>query len=167
VIVSVVPANEVPKTVSERVAGPLTTPPPVLYWEPWQGQVYVLPEMVLTVQASWVQTAVSAENASCEIRATRKFPAVDCTSAAPPTVASGEPLSTVTAIVRPETVPLSDGRGVPPNPPLGEVGLSSPPHPWSAAATVTSDAAWQNSRRFTTPSLSKATHSVRAGTRAL
>jgi len=86
----------------------------------------VEPDTLVMVQPSCVQTAVSAENASCDVRATRKLPDVLCTSAEPPTVASGDPEPTVTEIVRFDTVPVSVGRLEPASKPLGDVEL--PPH---------------------------------------
>lgn len=71
---SVVPAKEVVKEESARVAGLLTTDPLVLNCDPWHGQMKVWPETFVMVQPSCVQTAVRAENASCEIRVTRKLP---------------------------------------------------------------------------------------------
>src|SRR5438874_739699 len=67
------------------------------------------------MQPSWVHVAVNAVNVSCPVLATRKFPADDCTSAAPPTVDSGEPLSTLTSTAPldtgPVTVVMADGLG--------------------------------------------------------
>jgi len=86
-----------------------------------------------------VQIAVSATNVSCAVLETRKFPADDCTSAAPPTFASGEAASTVTV-----TAPFA-------NDPLtvvscgafddGLLGLLLLPHPGSTAPSAATDAA--------------------------
>ena len=85
-------------------------------------------------------------NASCAVRATRKFPAVDCTSAAPPTDASGELESIVTVTAPLATLPPTTGRlGAA----LGDVAL--PPHACSSdpsiAAENASPARTQKSRR--------------------
>ena len=63
-MVSVFPENLVAKVVSARVAGLFTTAPLVLYCEPWQGQMNVVPDTFVTVQPSCVHTAVRAENPS-------------------------------------------------------------------------------------------------------
>lgn len=99
----------------------------------------VAPDTLVIVHPSCVQTAVSAENASCDVRATRKLPDVLCTSAEPPTVANGEPEPTVTEIVRFDTVPVSAGRLVPAFAPLGDVVL--PPHACMTDPTATNDIA--------------------------
>src|SRR4051812_48989934 len=61
------------------------------------------PEMV---QPSWVHTASTAENALALVRARRNSPATDCTSAAPPTSASGDPAA-VTLTAEPLNTPES------------------------------------------------------------
>lgn len=155
--------------VNARVAGLLTTDPLVLNCEPWHGQMNVVPDTLVMVQPSCVQRAVSAENASCERRATRQFATGVCTSAVPPTDASGEPVPTTTLIVRPDTVPATVFNAEPLPAPLGEVEL--PPHPGSMDPTVTAVMArhaWeQNSRRFTRSSVVVAVvvSSVPVGTR--
>ncbi len=82
----------------------------MLYCEPWHGQMKVTPDTFVTVQPSCVHTAVRAENASCEMRATRMLAEVVCTSAVPPTVASGEPASTVSVTVRFDHLTTDDGQ---------------------------------------------------------
>ena len=100
----------------------------------------------MIVQPSCVQMAVSAVNESCAVRATRKLPALACTSAAPPTEPSAELESIVTMTALPATLPPmtgSDGAE------LGDVAL--PPHACRSdpiiAAENTSPARTQNSRR--------------------
>ena len=53
-------ANVVLKRFNDCDAGPLTTVPLVLYWDPWQGHWKVELPNSLTVQASCVHTAVIA-----------------------------------------------------------------------------------------------------------
>ena len=89
----------------------------------------------MTVHASCVQTAVSAVNESWAVRATRKFPLLVCTSAALPTLASGELASTVSVIAPPATLALMVGNS---GTELGDVAL--PPHASIIAATVASEA---------------------------
>lgn len=142
-MVNVSLANAVANTVSARVAGLCSTAPLVLNRDPWHGQMNVVPDTLLTVQPSWVQTAVRAENACSEMRATRKFPMLDCTSAVPPTAASAEPAATGTVTARPETAPVTVGSAepFPPLDTLGDVGLPPLLHPGSTAPTATSDIA--------------------------
>ena len=94
----------------------------------------VVPETFVMVQPWCVQMAVRTEKASCEMRATRKVPEADCTSAVPPTAARGEPAVIGTLTVRPETEPFNVGRAEPPPPPLGDVEL--PPQPSTRLPTV-------------------------------
>ena len=73
------------------------------------------------MHCSCVHTAVSAVKASWLVREIKNVPSGVSTRAAPPTVASGEAASMLTAIVRPLAVPateLSDGADD-----EGEVGL--------------------------------------------
>jgi hypothetical protein len=94
-----------------------------------------------------VQTEVRAVNASCPVCATRKIPSDVWAIAAEPTAESGEALSTVIEMTRPERV---DGTTDIMGASVGLVGLLLPPHP-ARAPTASSDAAWhahaQNSRR--------------------
>src|SRR5437764_13067329 len=53
------------------------------------------PSAPVMVQPSCVHTASTAENALALVRATRNSPATDCTSAAPPTSASGDPAAVI------------------------------------------------------------------------
>ena len=81
--------------------------------------------------------AVSATNESCAVRATRKVPADDCTSAAPPTEASGELESMVTTTTPLPTLPPttgSEGALL-----VGDVGL--PPHACRSDPIIAADTA--------------------------
>lgn len=100
-------ANCVGYCCSARVAGPFATEPVVVKREPWHGQTNWLLANPVTEHPSWVQTAVSAENVSCAVRARRNVPRPVWTVAAELTAASGDPLSTVTDMVRPLTVPFT------------------------------------------------------------
>lgn len=82
----------------------------------------------LTAQPSCVQTAVSAVNAFCAVRAMRYVPVDAVTVAAPPTAASGDAASIVSVSVRLTRVPETDGSA---GAELGEVEL--PPHAGNAA----------------------------------
>jgi len=89
-----------------------------------------------------VQIAVSATNESVPVWATRKPPEDVSTSAAAPTLASGEPASTVKEIVLLTTGALMRGRaGV--DDPEGDVGLPPPPQASTIPATVRRDRVWQ------------------------
>jgi hypothetical protein len=99
------------------------------------------------VQPWWVHTAVSAVNVSRAVRATRKFPALACTSAAFPTEANGELESTVTVTLLLADIPLSTGIAGKLPPPPDEVGL--PPQLSTSDASATNETAWtQNSRQL-------------------
>src|SRR4029450_11274828 len=90
--------------------------------------------------------AVTATNASCALRDTRKLPDDDCTSAEPPTVASGEAASMVTLTAPLATLPLIVGSA---GTLLGDGG-DPPPQPSTAPSDTseTASQAWmQNSRR--------------------
>ena len=63
------------------------------------------------------------------------------TSAALPTVLSGEEASTVSVNALPVIVELTTGRAGKSPPPDGAVGL--PPHPGRITPSAASDAAWQ------------------------
>ena len=75
------------------------TRPDVSNSEPWHGQTYEFAVAFETTHASCVHCAVTATNDVALVRVTRKFPAVDVTSAMPPVAASGElaPMFTVMA----------------------------------------------------------------------
>src|SRR4030095_12487567 len=93
--------------------------------------------------------AVSATHASAAVRETRKLPADDCNSAAPPTLASGELLSIVTLTAPPAVDPVRVGSAGALL--LGLEGL--PPHAGTSAPRAASEAArhacTQNTRRST------------------
>src|SRR5688572_8345763 len=102
------------------------------------------------VQPSCVQTASTAEKALSLVRASRNTPAVDSTSAAPPTLASGDPAivtCTRDAENRPATTASAEAM-----PPPGDVG-DPPPQAENSVASVMPEAAWQapaqNRRRET------------------
>jgi signal transduction histidine kinase len=136
------------------VAGPFSTAPDVLNLDPWQGHTNVEPVKPMIVQASCVQVAVSAVNASAPVWATRKRPLELWTSAALPTAESGEPAATLTFTPPLPAVPLTVGSV---GTLLGRLPLPppAPPHAWRSepidppsAATEASRQAWvQNSRR--------------------
>jgi hypothetical protein len=101
---------------------------------------------VLTVHCSCVQTAVTALNVFCAVRATRNDREDAFTSAAPPTADSGELPSTFSVIVLFTMDALIDARlgnplGDPDPDPDGDPGL--PPHPVTAVAMAASDAVWR------------------------
>src|SRR6476660_9353131 len=104
------------------------------------------------VQVWCVQIAESALNVSCAVLATRKDTPEDCTSAVPPTVANGDPASTVTVTTPLPREPLTIGSDEPRSP-LGDVG--EPPQlvstvavkPPTAARVATRQAPAQNCRR--------------------
>ena len=96
------------------------------------------PSAPVMVQPSWVHTASTAVNALSLERDTRNTPAFDWTSAAPPTLASGEPL-TVTCTLLPEKRPAIVPSGEPEPPPLGEV--DEPLQPVKTVINVALDAA--------------------------
>jgi hypothetical protein len=86
---------------------------------------------------------------SCAVRDTRKLPDADCTSAAPPTVASGELASTLTVTAPLDTDPFTVGSAGAEL--LGLEGL--PLHPGRNAPSAANEAAWhactKNTRRST------------------
>jgi hypothetical protein len=89
------------------------------------------------VHDSWVQTASIAVNVLASVRDTRNTPAVDSTSAAPPTSLSADPATvscTDEPAKRPATTPSIDAG------PLGEVG--DPPQAEKIVAIVAPDATW-------------------------
>jgi hypothetical protein len=73
------------------------------------------------------------------VRASRKTPAVESTSTAPPTSASADP-ATVTSTLDPVKRPDETAKGV--DDPPGEVG-DPLPHPETIDATAAHDTAWQ------------------------
>src|SRR3954468_5967329 len=93
------------------------------------------------VQDSWLQIASTATNAVALVRESRKRPAFDSTSAAPPMSATGDP-PTVTCTPDPAKRPLmlpSIAAGAP-----GDEGDDGPPpHPEKNVASVAPDATWQ------------------------
>ena len=102
------------------------------------------------VHPSCVQTASIAMNVFASVRATRKRPAVDSTSTAPPTVSSAEPAAltrTADPANVPVSVPSSEGPLPPPPPPPGGVGVGEmgdePPQAANSDTTVAPDATWQ------------------------
>jgi len=78
------------------------------------------------VQPSWVQVAVSTVNDSWLVRETRKLPTLACTSAALPTVASGELPSTETVTTPLPELPLRTGMVGSELPLDDDVGLPQP-----------------------------------------
>jgi hypothetical protein len=82
-----------------------------------------------------------AENVVSAVRASRKTPAIESTSTAPPTADSADPAtvtSTLDPVKRPDETP-SKTPGLP-----GEVGDEDPPpHAEKIAPIVAPDAAWQ------------------------
>ena len=101
--------------------------------------------MLLTVQPSCVQVAVSAVTVASPVRARRKLPTDVCVMAKPPTVANA-PDARDTEIVLPETDPDADASAV--EELEGDVGLP----PQAAAPPIAKRAAdraqqAQNSRR--------------------
>ena len=99
---------------------------------------------MLTVHCSCVQTAVTALNVFCAVRATRNDREDAFTSAALPTADSGELPSMFSVIVLFAMAALSAGRpGNPLDPdpdPDGDEGL--PPQPVKTVATAASEAVW-------------------------
>src|SRR6266545_1579189 len=97
--------------------------------------------------------ASTAENALALVRASRNTPAVDSTSAAPPTSANADPATetcTPEPVNRPDRTPSIEAM------PLGDVG--DPPQAENSVASVAPDATWQapaqNRRRETFVSVS-------------
>src|SRR5689334_24457785 len=90
------------------------------------------------VHAWCVHMAVRTTNESCEVRPTRKSPTDACTSAAPPTAASGELESIVTATPPLAVVPFTTGSA---GAFVGEVGLLHAPASVPNALPATSAAA--------------------------
>ena len=97
---------------------------------------------MLTVHCSWVHTAVTTETVVCPVRATRNDRPDAFTSAAFPTVASGELVSTFSVIVLLTIDAGIVGRlGKPLPVPLDDVGLLLlPPQPVTAVTMAASDA---------------------------
>src|SRR5688572_1690 len=102
------------------------------------------------VQASCVQTAVTATAVPVPVRDTRTSLPDALTSAEAPTVASGEVPSIATAMAPLATDALITDNGGALPPPEGEVGLP-PPHDCRTVPMAASDAIWhactQNPRR--------------------
>jgi hypothetical protein len=94
------------------------------------------------VHPSCVQTASIAEKALALIREIRNTPAVDSTSAAPPTSANAEPAA-VTCTVEPENRPDSTPSLDPM--PLGDVGDDPSSQAENSVASVAQEAIWQAS----------------------
>jgi hypothetical protein len=146
--VSTPDANDVGYVVSGFVAGPTSTVPLVEYCEPWHGQTKRELLKPLIVQFSCVQIAVIAEKVSCDVCAMRNVPSEFTVIAPFPTVASGDPESTVMETVLPATLDVTVvncGRfagGVFDGVFDGAAGLL-PPQPWSRTPAAASDAAWQ------------------------
>ena len=123
--VSVLLANDEGNDVSARDAGPITTAPPVLNREPWQGHTNCDDSNPLTVQASCVHVAVRTVNAVSLVRAIKKLPIEVLASAAVPADPSAPDAGMVMETTRPETVAVTlESCGA--EPPPGELGL--PPH---------------------------------------
>src|SRR5258706_13397006 len=94
------------------------------------------------VHDSWLQTASIAVKALSLVRASRNRPAVDSTSAAPPTSASADP-GTVTCTLEPLNQPARTGSIA-----AGALGdVDKPPQPENSVASVTQDATSQASEQ--------------------
>ena len=101
------------------------------------------PAKPVMVHPSCVQTPSIAEKVVAFVREIRNTPAVDSTSTAPPTSASGDPAavtSTVEPVNRPVNTPSFDPM------PLGEVGDDGPSsQAANSVASVAQEAIWQAS----------------------
>src|SRR3954468_12191319 len=100
VIVSTGLANFVANDRSDCAAGPWTTAPAVVYFDPWHPQTYWALWKPVTVQPSCVQRAVSAVNDPPDVCETRKLCPDAWTRAAPPTALSGE-LASIVSVTAP------------------------------------------------------------------
>src|SRR4029078_4339375 len=72
--VSTPPENCEANDGSDRVAGPLATPPLVVNCDPRHGPTHCVPEKPVMVRDSCVQMAESTLKVSCAVCATRKVP---------------------------------------------------------------------------------------------
>src|ERR1700736_859840 len=101
------------------------------------------------VQVWWVQIAARATNVAWAVRATRNSPTADCTSAALPTVDSGEPASIASVIPALTWVPFTVGRG---GALVGDIGLQPSRIAPNAPPPIVRVTACEQKRRRVSPS---------------